>query len=230
MQKRMVRKLVLERTLAQIAPHPSPKAYLEQYTVPADVAAEILFMATYVYDDICNKKVIDLGCGSGRLAIGAALLGAKEVVGVDIDRAAIEQAVINAQTLSIASKIDWILADIDVVHGDFDTVLQNPPYGVQKRGADRRFLERALRIGNHVYSLHKGVQTGKEQKVVPSPFLSRLIEENHGKIMAVYNLLMIIPHMFGFHQKRSYQFPVNLYIIERRNKRFIEHQKGKVTS
>lgn len=229
MQKRLVRKLDLERAIAQITPHPSPKAYLEQYTIPADAAAEILFTATYIYDDICDKKVIDLGCGTGRLAIGAALLGAREVVGVDIDRSAIELAGLNAQNLGVKSKISWVLADIDSIHNDFDTVLQNPPYGVQKRGADRRFLEKSLRIGSRIYTLHKGMKTQNKHKVTPSPFLERLIEGNAGKIRAVYSLQMTIPRMFTFHEKRTYHFPVNLYVIDSENKRFIEQHKRKVT-
>lgn len=230
MQKRLVRKLDLERAIAHIAPHPSPKAYLEQYTISPEAAAEILFTATYIYGDICDKRVIDLGCGTGRLAIGAALLGAKEVVGVDIDRIVIRQAKISAQNLGVKPETNWILADVSAVRDNFDTVLQNPPYGVQKRGADRRFLEKALQIGNRVYSLHKGVKTSSKRKIVPSPFLERLIERNGGEIRAMYSLVMTIPYMFAFHKKRSHQFPVNLYVIERENKRFIEQHKRKVSS
>lgn len=39
--------------------------------------------------DIANKTVIDYGCGSGVLAIAAALLGAKEVIAIDNDPQAI---------------------------------------------------------------------------------------------------------------------------------------------
>ena len=108
MQKRLVRKLELEMIIAEILPHPSPRAYLEQYTVSPEVAAELLYMATYIYDDIIGKSVIDLGCGTGRLAIAAAMLGAKEVVGVDIDKAAITQAIKNAEKLGVKARIDWI--------------------------------------------------------------------------------------------------------------------------
>lgn len=223
MQKRLVRRLDLERAIAEIAPHPSPKAYLEQYTISPEVAAEILFMATYIYSDITDKTVIDLGCGTGRLTIAAALLGAEQVVGVDIDKAAIKQAIKNAETLSMQRRIDWIIADIDAIRGNFDTVLQNPPFGVQKRKADRKFLEKALQIGKNTYSLHKGV-TPKTQpthqhaltQALPSPFLERFIERNGGDIKAVYVLLMSIPHLFAFHQKRKHQFAVNLYVIERK--------------
>ena len=230
MQKRLVRKLDLEKAIAQIAPHPSPKAYLEQYTISPEAAAEILYTATYIYDDISDKRVMDLGCGTGRLAIAAALLDAREVVGVDIDKTAIKQAAMNAEELGVKAKTSWIITDIDGVRGNFDTVLQNPPYGVQKRGADSKFLEKALQIGRRVYSLHKSVKAVGKQKLLPSPFLERLIERNGGEIKAVSLLFMSIPYMFAFHQKRVHQFPVNLYVIERKNKRFIEQQKGEVSS
>lgn len=230
MQKRLVRKLDLEKAIAQIPPHPSPKAYLEQYTISPEAAAEILYTATYVYDDISDKRVIDLGCGTGRLAIAAALMDAKEVVGVDIDKTSIKQAVTNAEKLGVKAKTSWIITDIGAIQGSFDTVLQNPPYGVQKRGADLQFLEKALQVGRRVYSLHKSVKTVGKQKLVPSPFLERFIESNGGEIKAISFLNMNIPHMFTFHQKRVHQFSVNLYVIERKNKRFIEQQKGKVSS
>jgi putative methylase len=222
LQKRLVRKLDLEIAISKIAPHPSPKAYLEQYTIPPEVAAEILYMATYIYDDVINKTVIDLGCGTGRLAIAAALLDAKEVTGVDIDKTAIKQAIENAARLGLQARINWIIADIDAIRGNFDTVVQNPPFGVQKRKADQKFLEKALQIGKHIYSLHKGVKTVGKQKgsqltpIVTSPFLKRLIEMNGGEVKAAYILLMNIPHMFPFHRKRKHQFAVNLYVIERK--------------
>lgn len=137
MQKRLVRRLDLERAIAEIAPHPSPKAYLEQYTISPEVAAEILFMATYIYSDITDKTVIDLGCGTGRLTIAAALLGAEQVVGVDIDKAAIKQAIKNAETLSMQRRIDWIIADIDAIRGNFDTVLQNPLWCAKKESRQK---------------------------------------------------------------------------------------------
>jgi putative methylase len=230
LQKRLVRKLDLEKIIAQAAPHPLPKAYLEQYTISPEATAEILFTAAYIFNDICDKRVIDLGCGTGRLAIGAALLCAQEVVGVDIDKTAIKQAMINAEKLGVKAKINWIIADIEAVRGKFDTVLQNPPFGVQRRGTDLKFLERALQISRRVYSLHKSVRTIGKRKLVPSPFLKRFIERNGGEIKAISFLLMKIPYMFAFHQKRVHQFPVNLYVIERKNKRFIEQQKGKVSS
>ncbi|NIO36127.1 RNA methyltransferase, partial [Candidatus Bathyarchaeota archaeon] len=88
MQKRMVRKLDLEKAISKIESHPMPEVHLERYTISSRVAAEILFVATYVYNDVINKTVVDLGCGTGRFAIGAALLGARETFGIDMDKVA----------------------------------------------------------------------------------------------------------------------------------------------
>jgi ribosomal protein L11 methyltransferase len=46
--------------------------------------------------DVKGKYVIDYGCGSGILAIAAALLGAKKVIGVDTDPQALEATQANA--------------------------------------------------------------------------------------------------------------------------------------
>jgi len=47
--------------------------------------------------DIKGKTVIDYGCGSGILAIAAALLGAKKVIAVDTDPQALEATQANAE-------------------------------------------------------------------------------------------------------------------------------------
>ena len=85
-QKRLIRKLDLERFLSTVASQPNPQVHLEQYTLSEQIAANMLYIAAYANNDIIDKSVLDLGCGTGRLALGASYLGAKDVVGVDIDR------------------------------------------------------------------------------------------------------------------------------------------------
>lgn len=53
-------------------------------------------------EDIQGKTVIDYGCGSGILAIAAALLGAKRVIGVDNDPQAVTATENNRQENGIA--------------------------------------------------------------------------------------------------------------------------------
>ena len=228
MQKRIVRKLELELFLSQITPHPSPKPSLEQYTIPVDAAATMLYTAAYTHGGIVDETVLDLGCGTGRLALGAAFLGAKQVVGVDIDRDAVKVASENSVTTDLKEKVQWITGDIDAIHGSFDAVLQNPPFGVQRRKADRKFLEKALETGKIIYSLHKRperdntflkkLKTSKTRitPVDPPPFLKNFVEEHGGKIKAVYAMIMTIPHMFSFHTERQHEFVADLFVIEGR--------------
>jgi putative methylase len=206
-QKRLARRLDLERALQQVEPHPSPNAFLEQYTIQVDVASEFLFLAAYTNDDIIGKTVVDLGCGSGRLATGAVLLGAREAVGVDIDRSAVKKARESAERLSLASRLSWIAGDIDVLRGRFNTVLQNPPFGVQRRSADRRFLLKAMELAPRVYSLHK---TGEANRA----FIKRFIEANGGKVTSIFQMRFNIPRMFKFHTERRHEVDVDLYRIE----------------
>ena len=205
-QKRLVRKRDLERALSEIAPHLKPKAHLEQYTTPSNVAAETLYIAAYVNDDIIDKTVVDLGCGTGRLSIGAVLLGAKEVFGVDVDRDAVRVAQKNAEMFGLKEKTNWIVADIDVVTGTFDTTLQNPPFGVQQRRADRKFIAKSLELSSIIYSFHK---SGESNRI----FIKRFIEEHGGKVTTIFPLEMKIPRMFKFHTKNKQSIQVDLYRI-----------------
>lgn len=226
MQKRIVRKLELERLLSRVEPHPTPRPDIEQYTIPAGVAATMLYVAAYANDCIAGKSVLDLGCGTGRLALGAAFLGAKSVLGVDVDRTAINVAVENSLRTGLKERVDWLVADVDAVCGDFDTVLQNPPYGVQALRADRKFLEKALEVGKTVYSLHKSprkseafysmLKTGSDGivQVAPASFFKEFVEERGRKIRAVYAMVMSIPYMFSFHTKKKHEFIVDLYVID----------------
>jgi len=228
-QERIIRKLDLERFLSETEINPSPKASLEQYTISESVAADMLYLAAYGNGDIAGKTVLDLGCGTGRLGLGAAFLGAKMVVGVDLDKAVVTLASKTAQKKGLSAETHWIAGDIDAVVGKFGTVLQNPPFGVQTRGADRKFLEKSLEVGCSVYSLHNHPTTDKQLiqrlksshgdllRVQPSPFIEKFVEERGGVVSAVYALLMTIPHMFEFHTKAKRDIIIDLYVIRKRS-------------
>ena len=228
-QKRLIRKLDIERFLSTVKSQPTPKAHLEQYTTSEQIAANMLYMAAYSNGDIVGKSVLDLGCGTGRLALGACFLGANEVVGVDVDSLAIETAHENSRNVGILDCVQWVNADIGSIVGCFDTVLMNPPFGVQTREADREFLVKALEVSNAIYSLHNHPEVDQRLigqlkcssgflRVQSSAFLQRFIEKNGGLVVGVYAMLMTIPHMFDFHRKMKYDFVIDLYIIQRNPK------------
>lgn len=201
----MIRKKQLEIILQKLDPHPDPVPELEQYMTPGDVASTLLCLA-YSQGDIAGKVVYDLGCGTGRLAIGAALLGAKKVVGVDIDERALEVARRNADKAGV--KVDWVMEDVEEFRRErADTVVQNPPFGVQRRGADVKFLRKAMELGKIVYTLHKAAPRNRE-------FIENRVKVFGGKITKRVELTFHIPMQFKFHTRNIYRFKVDLYRIE----------------
>ena len=66
-------------------------------------------------------RVLDYGCGSGILAIGAAMYGAAEVVAVDIDQAAVESTRQNAA----ANGVEVVAGLPERASGQYDLVLAN---------------------------------------------------------------------------------------------------------
>ena len=197
-----VRKRDLEIALQHVAPHPNPKARLEQYTIPADLAAQILFHACYTYGDIREKSVIDLGTGTGRLALGAAMLGAKSVVGVDIDPDPLKAAAASSRRLSL--EVSWVNSDITSLQGKFDTILMNPPFGTKIRHTDLNFLQAALNLGTKIYSIHKSKT---------APFISRWLKEKRAEPESIIKTEMPIAHQFTFHRKKRYFVEVEVIRI-----------------
>ena len=63
--------------------------------------------------------VIDMGCGSGILAVAALKLGAQAALGVDIDPEAIQASQANAELNGVAGRLDVILGSVgEILGGD----------------------------------------------------------------------------------------------------------------
>ena len=198
-----MKKRELEMMLQKIAPLAEPRADLEQYSTPAYLAADVLFTA-YSLGDIQGKTVIDLGCGNGIFSIGSSLLGAKRVVGVDVDPKALDAARVNSENMGV--EIDLVESDIASFQGRGDTVIQNPPFGAQRKGADRPFIKKAIECAETVYSLHM------EETV---PFLQREVSELGAHVEYRKSYKFNIPHMFGFHKKEKKSVDIVLLLIRR---------------
>lgn len=69
-----------------------------------------------------SSRLLDYGCGSGILAIAAKLLGAQDVVGVDIDEQAVQSTQFNASANGVA--VQALLPD-ELAPGTFDVVMAN---------------------------------------------------------------------------------------------------------
>ncbi|CAD7697826.1 unnamed protein product [Ostreobium quekettii] len=135
------------------------------------------------------------------LAISAALMGADEILAVDIDPNAIEQAQENRDDFEDSLPIDFIQHDIcsapDCCPVTWaDVVVTNPPFGTRRKGADVAFLQTAFSIAETaVYSLHKRSTRQHLEKVAhrdPRVSSSNVIAELR------YNL----PALYKFHRHR----------------------------
>lgn len=210
-----MKKKDLEIILQKIPPHPSPMIKLEQYSTPATIAADIIFNA-YLEDDIADNVVLDLGCGTGVFSLGAKLLGAEKVLGLDVDGTAIAIAKGYAEALSL--DISFIEQDINalslktlkkqnITEADSITIIQNPPFGAQKmaRGADRIFLEKALKFGTIIYSLHLSKT---------DEFVTLLIEKLGGEVVWKKDYIFPIQHLYHFHSQDKVDYDVTLYKIK----------------
>ncbi len=132
---------------------PNPDAKSEQYATPAVVAARFLHEADRM-GDIRGMRVIDLGCGTGILACGAALLGAGEVIAIDWDAGAL--AVARENAASLGCDVTFLEADISHSGVDIppaDTVIMNPPFGAQRAHADRPFINAGLASAEVVWGI-----------------------------------------------------------------------------
>ena len=75
--------------------------------------------------DLTDKTVIDFGCGSGILAIAALKLGAKHVVGIDIDPQAIQASRDNAERNGVSERLSLYLPKDQPENLSADVVVAN---------------------------------------------------------------------------------------------------------
>lgn len=191
--KKITKKKHLEMAIQKVPKHPNPKVGLEQYSTPATIAADLLWNA-YSLGDIADKKVMDLGCGTGIFAIASKLLGAASAIGVDIDKDSTDLA------SSYCGDVDFICSDICDLENDFDvdTIFQNPPFGSQKnakKGADLKFISKAIELSPKVlYSFH---MASTEE------FLISYFEKNDLEITHIFRYNFPIPKIYEFHTMES---------------------------
>jgi len=82
--------------------------------------------------------VLDMGTGSGVLAIAIALAGCKNVHAVDVSPAALQACVDNAKTNCVEKRIRPIRSDlVDGVSDKYDLVVANPPTFAEENGFPR---------------------------------------------------------------------------------------------
>lgn len=206
----------------------NPKIQLEQYPTDVPTTYELIYLIQSQYGDIEGKMIADLGCGVGVLGIGAALLGASYVLGIDIDQDALDLCQENIETFDLEN-IDLLQLDVTNLtsehscptiesdsgdsgkdcssisgkfHKCFDTVIMNPPFGTKhNEGIDMKFVQIALNMANNsVYSFHK-----TSRRTV----IQRKAEKWNIGMETLGEVRFLIPQMYKCHKYKSVDIEVD---------------------
>lgn len=198
-----MRKRDVKWALDGVKGFPAPKIKNEQYMTPADLASSIGYVLGVENNDILDKKVLDLGCGTGMLSVTAILFGARKVTGVDIDEEVKKVYEANLSRVSSDSH-EFIKADVTDNKsmekiGKYDTAIINPPFGTKNnKGIDILFLERGLEKADVVYSMHK---TSTRE------YLERKYK---GRIKVLSRMRFELKKTYKFQKKESVHIEVDL--------------------
>ena len=203
----------LETQLAVVAGFDAPSAALEQYPTPPHLAASVVHDAD-LRGDIANCTVLDLGAGTGMLALGAALRAPARAVGVELDPAALATARGNRRRVGTRAPVEWVRADVSRLPvrtgGDPDrqtTVLTNPPFGAQRdsEGSDREFLRAASAVADVSYSVHNDGSRA---------FVESFAADNGGRVTASHAAAFELDRQFDFHEADSQEIAVEVHRVE----------------
>ncbi len=191
----------LEIFVSRIPPIPDPRPELEQYASPPHLVSRILWVAEGVFGDVSGRVIADLGAGTGRLGLAAAYMGAEYVVMLELDFRLSKLAKETALELGMGGVVDCVCGDTQLapLRKGFDTVIQNPPFGVQRKGADLAFLRTAMGLAKVVYSVHKA-ETAE--------FIVRKISEWGGRARVLFREKILLPPVMSFHFKRKHKVDV----------------------
>ncbi|MFC6865300.1 METTL5 family protein [Halomicroarcula sp. GCM10025817] len=195
----MPTKSALAQQLAVVAGFENPRASLEQYRTPPELAAHLVHTAD-LQGDIEGRTVVDLGCGTGMLALGAALRSPETVVGVDIDPAPLATARQNERKVGSTTSVSWVRGDATAAPlcplVSETTVVMNPPFGAQSGNehADRRFLETAAELSTVSYSVHN---EGSQE------FVESFAADNGGEVTHAFETAFELPRQFDFHDEET---------------------------
>ena len=196
----------LETQLAVVAGFDSPDVHLEQYRTPPEIAAAVIHRAD-LEGDIADKHVADLGCGTGMLALGAALRGASVVVGVDIDPTPLITAQTNARKVGARTAVGWVCAAAQGAPlAEVDTGVMNQPFGAQQTAAhaDRGFLKTAAALADVSYSIHNAGSEG---------FIEAFVDDEGGTVEAAFSAALTVPATYAFHSADAATIDAEVYRI-----------------
>lgn len=200
-------KRALARRLSALEGFTDPFVELEQYATSPELAANLVHLAD-LHDDL-DRMVVDLGTGTGMLALAAATRSPPRVLGIEVDRSALETAVRNESTLDPLVAVDWIQADATAppITTKGATVVMNPPFGAQygHRGRDSEFLDAARVHAVVSYSVHN---RGSQE------FIEAYAADHGGRVTHAFAAELPVDAQFEFHTADRSAIAVEVFRIE----------------
>lgn len=145
---------------------------------------------------VSEKKVMEIGTGSGLLSLCAIKAGATHVVATDVNKAAIANAKFNAKRLGFEDRLETRLVPLDddsafTVIGDdemFDVIISNPPWVNQEPQTIDEYALYDLGF-NLLYSLMRDLPQHLEKD---------------GRLLLAYGCVDAINHIHKFAKEFGY--------------------------
>jgi putative methylase len=205
----MATKSALTQQLGVVAGFDDPRVDLEQYRTPPELAAHLVHTAD-LHGDIEGRTVVDLGCGTGMLALAAALRSPDRAVGLDIDPAPLATARKNERRIATSSAVSWIRGDATTPPLCPDgptTVIMNPPFGAQEGNehADRAFLSATAALADVSYSIHNADSVD---------FIEAFTADEGGEVTHAFQAEFELPRAFDHHDSDRELLDVEVFRIE----------------
>ncbi|WP_254862572.1 METTL5 family protein [Halovivax gelatinilyticus] len=198
----------LARALSAVSDFDQPIASLEQYLTSPELASHVCHVAEMA-GDVSDRTVVDLGTGTGMLAIGARFGGPDRIVGIDVDAGALSTAVENERRIFADRSIEWIRADATRPPLSISgvTVFSNPPFGAQNASshADRAFLVAIADIASVSYTIHN---EGSRS------FVESFADDVGASLTHAFAAEIPVGRRFDFHTEDRRDLPVEVYRIE----------------
>lgn len=188
--------------LSKLKPFENPKIKLEQYPSDSEEISNILWQA-HMFGHIEGKVILDPGCGTGIIGLGALLLDAKKVIFLDIDTDALNTLKNNISLAEELSGEKFKSNSYEIINSDYlaydfsgnkiDTIIHNPPFGTRNEHSDLNFLKKSFSVANAVYSLHKAST---------KDYLQKAIEREGFRIFYEYEFSYPLKNTYAQHTKK----------------------------
>ncbi len=178
-------------------------------------------LLAFFASQIRARKALDLGCGSGVIALSLAFQNKNlHVDAIDISEAAVELTAENAAVNGLSERINAICGDIRLHRellsaGRYDLVVTNPPYFAASRGKTASSREMALARGECACGLSDILEAAAYLLRWGGSFAAVYRPERLSELLCKMTAAGIEPKRLRMVQYKAYSAP-NMVLVEGR--------------